>query len=122
VPVWYAYAPGGDLLIWTSPTSRKGRLAQAGTRISVCVQDPRPPYRYVSIEGPVSIEPVDFDRHVRALALRYLGPERAEKYLASIGGRAGVAGDVLLRVRPERWHSMDGVAESAQANSGAENG
>ena len=80
---------------------------QAAGRISVCVQDTHPPYKYVSIEGPISIEPVQFERDVRPLALRYFGAERGEEYLASIGGAAGVAEDILVRVKPERWLTVD---------------
>lgn len=107
VPVWYSYAPGGDLCIWTGSKTDKARRLQAAGRISVCVQDPQPPYRYVSVEGPYSIEPVQFERDVRPMALRYFGPEMGEKYLASIGGAAGVAEDILVRLRPERWLTVD---------------
>ena len=107
VPVWYHYEPGGDLCIWTGSISRKARLLKGAARISVCVQDPRPPYRYVSIEGPVSVEPVQFEKYVRPMALRYFGPEEGEKYLVSIGGSAGVADDILVRIHPERWLTVD---------------
>ena len=107
VPVWYYYEPGGDLCIWTGSKSHKGRLLSSAVRISVCVQDPKPPYKYVSIEGPITIEPAQFERDVRPLALRYFGVEGGEDYLASIGGSAGVADDILVRLHPERWLSVD---------------
>jgi hypothetical protein len=107
VPVWYLYEPGGDVRIWTSHKSRKARLLAAAKRMSVCVQDPRPPYKYVSIEGPVSIEPVQFERDVCPMAFRYFGGEGGERYLESLGGAAGVADDILVRVRPERWLTVD---------------
>lgn len=108
VPVWYLYEPGGEVRIWTGRNTRKGHLLQDLPRISFCVQDPTPPYyKYVSVEGPVSIEPVDFERDVRALALRYFGAERVEGYLADIGGKEGVANDILVRLKPERWLTVD---------------
>ncbi len=108
VPVWYTYEPGGDLCIWTGKKTRKAQLLQVTTRISVCVQDPQPPYyKYVSVEGPVRIEPVQFERDVRPMALRYFGEKNAEKYLQDIGGSAGVANDILVRVKPERWLTVD---------------
>jgi hypothetical protein len=107
VPVWYLYEPGGDVRIWTGRNTRKARLLQAARRISVCVQDPTPPYRYVSVEGPASIEPVQYERDVRPMALHYFGPQRGEDYLASIGGSAGVVQDILVRVKPERWLTVD---------------
>ncbi len=107
VPVWYLYEPGGDIRIWTGRKTRKALLLQAAERISVCVQDPGLPYKYVSIEGPVQIEAVQFERDVRPMALHYFGAEMGEQYLARIGGAAGVADDILVRVKPERWLTVD---------------
>jgi nitroimidazol reductase NimA-like FMN-containing flavoprotein (pyridoxamine 5'-phosphate oxidase superfamily) len=108
VPVWYAYEPGGEIAIWTGAGSRKARLLEAAGRFTFCVQDENPPYRYVSVEGAVSsVEPASLEGDVRPLAYRYLSPEAAEPYLASIGGEEGVAGDVVIRMRPERWYSAD---------------
>jgi PPOX class probable F420-dependent enzyme len=107
-PVWYAYEPGGDVQIVTERASRKGRLLEAGTRISLCVQDEAPPYKYASVEGPiVRIEPSDAERDERPLAHRYLGPEAGDHYMASaMDGRAGDA-MILVRMRPERWLTAD---------------
>ena len=107
VPVWYLYEPGGEIRIWTGRESRKGRLLQTAQRMSVCVQEPNPPYKYVSVEGPIHIEPVNFERDVRPMALRYFGEQRGEDYLASIGGSAGVADDILVCLKPERWLTVD---------------
>ena len=107
VPVWYLYEPGSEVRIWTGSKSRKGMLLKSVKRISLVVQDPTPPYRYVSVEGPVNIEPVQFDRDVRSLAYRYLGQESGEPYLKDIGGSAGVSEDILVRLQPERWLTVD---------------
>jgi hypothetical protein len=107
VPVWYAYEPGGDVHIWTGKDTYKGRLLKSVARISVCVQDPKPPYRYASVEGPVSITAVDFEQDVRPMAYRYFGKVRGDQYLASIGGSAGVTSDILVSVHPERWLTVD---------------
>lgn len=107
VPVWYLYEPGGEVRIWTSHKSLKARLLESAKRMSVCVQDPQPPYKYVSIEGPVSIEPVNYERDVCPLAFRYFGVEGGESYLESLGGAAGVVGDILVRIKPERWLTVD---------------
>jgi len=107
VPVWYLYEPGGDICIWTGSSSRKGRLLQKAARISVCIQDMSVPYKYVSAEGPFSLGPVDFERYVKPMAHRYFGMELGEKYLATLGGQAGVADDLLVRLHPEHWLTMD---------------
>jgi PPOX class probable F420-dependent enzyme len=107
VPVWYLYEPGGEVRVWTGTNSHKAKLLRLAGRASFCVQDPNPPYKYVSIEGPVSIEPVQYERDVKALAMRYMGPERSEGYLKTIGGEAGVANDILVCIKPERWLTVD---------------
>jgi hypothetical protein len=107
VPVWYLYEPGQDVRIWTGRRTHKAKLLESASRISLCVQDPTSPYRYVSVEGPVSIAPVDFERDVRPMTYRYFGREMGDQYLESIGGRAGVATDILISIHPERWLTVD---------------
>ncbi len=108
VPVWYLYDPGGEIIIWTGAKSRKARLLEKAGRFSFCVQDENPPYRFVSVEGPVTgIGPASLEELVRPLAVRYLGEEAAASYLESLGGARGVANDYAIRMRPERWYSAD---------------
>ena len=105
VPVWYAYS-AGELRVVTDRDSRKGRLlAQAG-RFSLCIQTETPPYRYVSVEGPiVAMDASDVERDLRPLARRYLGPEGGDQYVEAT--RDEHAGNVLVRMRPERWLTAD---------------
>jgi PPOX class probable F420-dependent enzyme len=106
VPVWYAYEPGGELRVVTGRTSRKGRLLERAARVSLCVQTETPPYKYASVEGPiVGLEGADVDRDLRPLAQRYLGADGAEAYIAST--REEHSDNVLVRVRPERWLTVD---------------
>lgn len=107
VPVWFYYEPGGDICVWTGKNTRKFELMASAERISICIQDPKPPYRYVSIEGTFDIEPVQYQRDVKYLAYRYFGEQRGQAYLKAIGGEMGVAQDVLVRIHPKRWLSAD---------------
>jgi PPOX class probable F420-dependent enzyme len=117
VPIWYAYEPGGEVRLVTSRTSRKGRLLERAKRLSLCAQDEQPPYRYVSVEGPiVAIEPSDLERDVRPLARRYLGAELGDRYVEATGGEAARDDSVVVRMRPERWLCVD---YSKQFPSGA---
>lgn len=104
-PVWYWYEPGGDLWFETQPTSRKGRLLQVGTRISLCVQDESPPFAYVSVEGPI-IEIAEDDRelHEIPMAIRYLGEEAGRDYIANLPESEWLR----YVMRPERWLTMNG--------------
>jgi hypothetical protein len=100
--VWYSYQPGGPVTLTTSRHSRKAVAIAAQGRFSLCVQDERPPFRYVTVEGPAVIENVDRAERL-TIAQRYLGVE---------GGRAFVTeepgiDDVAIRLTPERWLTAD---------------
>ena len=104
VPVWYDYQPGGQVSVITGRSSRKGQAIAAVGRMSLCAQDENPPYRYVSVEGPVVIEELDLDDRL-AMARRYLGPERGDHYVAGNPDPAGE--NVMIRMMPEHWLSVD---------------
>ncbi len=104
VPIWYDYSPGGELWFLTGPSSRKGKLLELGTRVSLCAQTETPPYKYVSIEGPVvSIAPSDKEKYGRPMAHRYLGKKRGDQYTDSDDPSASV----IVKVRPEQWLAVD---------------
>lgn len=108
VPIWYGYAPGGDLWIVTERSSRKGRLLEQAGRFSLVAQTETPPYRYVSVEGPiVEIAQAQLASHERPLAHRYLGPEFGERYLEATGGADARGDNIVVRMRPARWLSVD---------------
>ncbi len=114
VPIWYAYEPGGEVRIWTSGASRKARLLDQVDRFSLCVQQETPPYKYVSVEGPVlAKEPAHLERDLRPLIYRYLGPDEGERFIEQLGGSAAGTGDILIRMRPERWLSEDYSKETS---------
>ena len=108
VPVWYSFVPDGEFHIWTGGNSRKARLLREAGLFSLCVQQETPPYKYVSAEGPVvSIEPIQLERDLRPLVNRYLGAEEGNKFIESLGGDSAGTGDILVRMKPERWLSED---------------
>jgi nitroimidazol reductase NimA-like FMN-containing flavoprotein (pyridoxamine 5'-phosphate oxidase superfamily) len=106
VPIWYSYEPGGEVRIITGRTSRKGKLLERAGRFSLCVQtEALPYYKYVTVEGPiVAIEEADLERDRRPLAHRYLGAELGDRYVEDV---RDVVGNVLVRMRPERWLTVD---------------
>lgn len=106
VPVWYGYEPGGEVWFVTERDSRKGKLLLLVDRISLCVQTETPPYKYVSVEGPIEgIELADLERHQRVLAHRYLGKDFGDRYVAQSPGEPD--NNIVVRFRPERWLSVD---------------
>jgi uncharacterized protein len=108
VPIWYSYEPGGELRVVTATTSRKARLLERAGRFSLCAQAETWPYKYVSVEGPVvAIEPADVERDRRPLAHRYLGAQSGDRYIENTRGEPGHVGNVLVRMLPERWLTVD---------------
>src|SRR5262249_6239725 len=105
VPVWYRYEPGGDVRIVTGGGSREVRLLLAPGRMTLCAQEESPPYRYLTLEGPITIARPDFEAHIRGVAIRYLGERMGEQYLRATAAENEAA--VLISLRPERWLSAD---------------
>ena len=107
-PIWYTYEPGGEVWVITESGSRKGRLLAPGVRVSLVAQTETPPYQYVSVEGPVvAVEPSDRERDARPMAHRYLGKEFGDQYVASTSGEGSSGESVRVRIRPERWLTVD---------------
>ena len=53
----------------------------------------------------VAIEHADVDRDFRPLARRYLGPQAGDHYIETTRSEHG--DNVLVRMRPERWLTVD---------------
>jgi len=102
VPVWYDYRPGATLWFLTDRNSRKGRLLEVGTRVSLCAQTEEAPYRYVSVEGPVTALDAVSDE-LLPMAIRYLGEEGGRAYVDS----SDVEDNVVVRIEPQNWLAVD---------------
>jgi PPOX class probable F420-dependent enzyme len=102
-PVWFDVDEDGSLLFNTGQSTVKGRNLARDGRASLCVDDERPPFSFVVVEGRAEIieDPGELRRWATRIAGRYMGSERAEEY----GARNGVPGELLVRLRPERVHS-----------------
>lgn len=116
-PIWYAYEPGGELRFVTGKDSRKGKLLAKGRRLTLLAQSEQPPlYKYVSVDGTVvAIETPDVERDVRPIARRYFGPELGDQYVAMTTGDASRGESILVRVRVDRWRTVDYAKEYAAA-------
>jgi PPOX class probable F420-dependent enzyme len=102
VPVWYAYQPGGPVNVITGGGTRKAAAIRAAGRFSLCAQDERPPYKYVTVEGPVTIGAASHEERLE-LARRYLGAEGGDAYVAA----NPTGGQIVFRMTPEHWLSVD---------------
>ena len=112
VPVWYSYEPGGLLTVLTGRRSRKAAAIRAVGRFSLCAQDDHPPYRYVSIEGPVVSEEELDPAERLAMARCYLGPAGGDRYVTDNPDPEHE--NVVFRIRPEHWLSQgQGTGDAA---------
>jgi PPOX class probable F420-dependent enzyme len=107
-PVWFDLE-GDDVLFTTAGTSVKGHAIRRDGRVALCVDDERPPFSFVLIEGTAVV--VDDTEQLRRWATRiggrYMGPERAGEY----GVRNAVPGELLVRVTPTHVAARAGIAD-----------
>lgn len=98
-PVWFV-VEGGELAFNTGKNTAKGRALARDPRVVMCVDDTRPPYSFVQIQGIASIseEPNDVLDIATQTGGRYMGSDRAEEY----GRRNGVPGELVVRIRPTK--------------------
>ena len=105
VPIWYDYTPGGDAWVLTGKTSKKAQLIRAAQRFTLMIEQSDPTIRYVSVEGPVAREEPSTPEMLRAMAARYLPPEKVDGYLDM--AHSEHEENVVFYLRPEHWLSAD---------------
>lgn len=90
----------------TGTESRKGKLLKAGDRVSLAVQSENPPYKYVSVEGPITDIKNSSQEELLSMAIRYLGQEQGQAY-AKANASVSEGHSILVSVTPERWLAVD---------------
>jgi nitroimidazol reductase NimA-like FMN-containing flavoprotein (pyridoxamine 5'-phosphate oxidase superfamily) len=102
-PIWYRYAPGGTVDICMNGDSAKAKALRQTGRATMLVSHEGLPYRYVSVEGPISISELGSSAHavILELAVRYLGEELGTAYAAT----NWALDDVMVSITPERWRT-----------------
>jgi PPOX class probable F420-dependent enzyme len=96
-PVWFLLDDDGSLVFETERRSVKGHAIARDGRVSLCVEDDRPPYGFVRLDGDATIaeDHPDLLAWTTKIAARYVGAERAEE----IGKLNASPGHALVRVR-----------------------
>jgi PPOX class probable F420-dependent enzyme len=108
-PIWIAVDDDGAIIFTTGADSLKGRSIRRDPRISMCVDDDRPPFSFVILEGTAEITE-DSDEMLRAatrIGGRYMGEDRAEEF----GRRNGQAGEILVKLKPSRVIAREGISD-----------
>ncbi|MCB2223374.1 MAG: PPOX class F420-dependent oxidoreductase [Actinobacteria bacterium] len=106
-PVWFV-VDGRDVVFTTWHASVKARNLAADPRASLAVDIQEPPYGFVVAEGTVEVssDPAEVRRIATAAGGRYMGADRAAEY----GARNGVEGELVMRLRVERFIGRDDVS------------
>ena len=98
-PVWVDL-DGGNILVNTAKGRVKDRNVRRNPAVTLALQDPENPYRYISVQGRVTnIAEQGAVAHIDKLAQRYMGVEKYPHMQP---------GDVrqVLTIVPERVHTM----------------
>jgi PPOX class probable F420-dependent enzyme len=108
-PVWYEIDDDGTIVFNTGEATVKGRNLRRDPRASICVDDERPPFSFVVIEGMVELSDDldDLRNWATRIGGRYMGAERAEEF----GSRNGVPGELVARLRARRVVSALDLAD-----------
>lgn len=101
LPIWYQYERG-EIVIGMGGNSLKAKLLRAAGRATMTVQTETPPYRYVSVEGPVTL--LAEQRDDLEMASRYLGQEMGRWYADN---NPSTEESIVVRLTPERWVTCD---------------
>ncbi|HZQ92524.1 MAG TPA: PPOX class F420-dependent oxidoreductase [Terriglobales bacterium] len=98
-PVWFDY-DGRNLIVNSARGRQKDKNVRRDPRVSLSIQDPDNPYRYLEIRGKVvDITENGADAHIDKMAKKYLGKDKYP-------GRSPGEVRVLYKIEPERFSSM----------------
>jgi hypothetical protein len=98
-PIWFI-VDGDDLVFMTGAGTVKGKALLRDPRAALTVDDERPPYAFVLVEGSVTIS-TDLSTMLPLsikIARRYVDQAQAEQF----GARNAVEGELLVRLRPSK--------------------
>ena len=107
-PVWFV-VEGQQLVFNTGKDTAKGRALARDPRVVVCVDDERPPFSFVQIQGTVSLgeDPDEVLSTATRIGGRYMGQDRAEEF----GRRNGVPGELVVRLTPTKVNKAFNLAD-----------
>jgi PPOX class probable F420-dependent enzyme len=110
VPIWFVLddrnsssksSKRSDIVFTTNSTSAKAKNIQHDNRVSICVDDQKPPFSFVTVYGTAKIhhyKQKELFKWATKIAQRYMGKDNAEAY----GRRNSTEGEVLVRIKPTR--------------------
>ena len=107
-PVWVDL-DGDDVVFMTSADTIKGKAILRDPRVSLCFDDERPPFSFVTVAGTAAVDtdPATLLHWATRIAGRYMGAEQADAY----GRRNAVPPEMVVRVTPTKVVAKVDVAD-----------
>jgi PPOX class probable F420-dependent enzyme len=108
-PIWFDLDDDGTVVFNTGAETLKGRSIRRDPRVCLCVDEERPPYSFVIVDGTAEISE-DLDETLvwaTRIGGRYMGAENAEAF----GRRNAVPGELLVRLRPAHVVAHAAIAD-----------
>ena len=106
-PVWVDL-DGDQVVFMTAADTIKGKAILRDPRVSLCWDDERPPFSFVTASGvaATSADTGELVRWATRIGGRYMGADRAEEF----GRRNGVPPELVVRVALTRIVAKVGIA------------
>ena len=104
-PIWFLFRDG-VFYFRTARDAIKTRNIERDSRVSICVQDERPPYRAVIAYGRAEVGQ-EQDRLAQEMARHYLGAIGAMGYRAAARQSIEQGTEVTLTLRPTSFATFD---------------
>ena len=110
VPIWFTVLDG-DIVMVTGPKASKVRALENDNAVAVTIDDARPPYKVLLVEGNAALEPMEgIAPEYEGIARRYLGAA-ADAYLSQLK----IKRQVRIRVRTRSYRIFDFVKRYPQS-------
>lgn len=108
VPIWYAYRDG-TFALSSRDDAPKVTALRRDARVTLTIQDERPPYRAAVIDGVAEVIAPSSDDGTDSLATRYFGRVAGGIYRKMAGDVAAASGsgELTILVRPTEVRCFD---------------
>ena len=104
IPIWFTLLDG-DIVMVTGPKASKVRALEANNAVALTIDDARPPYKVLLVEGDAALEQIDgIAPEYEGITRRYLGAV-ADAYLSQLK----IKRQVRIRVHPRSFRIFDFV-------------
>jgi PPOX class probable F420-dependent enzyme len=107
-PIWFC-VDGREIIFNTGAETVKGKALARDKRVALCVDDERPPFSFVLVEGTAQLvdDAGELRRWAGLIGGRYMGQDQADAY----GERNAVPGELLVRIHPTRITAQADLAD-----------